>query len=173
MKHGDTKETFDSGAQRDSSTGKGRPSLISPTLLRRLAVHLEEGAKHYGDRNWEAGMPFCRAIDSLMRHTSLYLDSHYDEDHLAAIVANAMFLMQWEDDEEISRTFDDRPDATTYRGAPQNNPKECLTLEPVTGKIEREQSKLALCIAGCGSWTVHESGICHKCSFPGGSDHAR
>lgn len=83
-------------AIRESSDGKGRPSLISPELIFRISKHLELGALKYEPRNWEKGMPYSRVMDSIIRHTFQYLDGDNEEDHLAAIVCNVMFLMHYE-----------------------------------------------------------------------------
>ena len=45
---------------------------------------MENGAKKYGDRNWEKGQPQSRFLDSAIRHLMKYLEGHRDEDHLAA-----------------------------------------------------------------------------------------
>lgn len=96
MRHSNTKTTFRTGAQRDETEGKGAPSLLGSELIRRVSVHLEKGARHYGPDNWRKGMPFRRTADSLIRHIFQWLERDDVEDHLAAIVCNAMFLMQFE-----------------------------------------------------------------------------
>lgn len=96
MRHGDTKTEFSTGAKRDTAEGKGRPSLISPVLIYRLGVHLEEGAKHYGDDNWAKGMPYRRTADSIIRHIVQWLSCDAKEDHLAAIAFGVMCLMTYE-----------------------------------------------------------------------------
>lgn len=100
-------EKFETGAQRDSSKGKGMPHLISPHMLRRLAVLLEKGAVHYGARNWEKGIKYSRCIDSLQRHLWAFMLGDETEDHLAAVIFNAQCLIHFD---EIGRTdLDDRP----------------------------------------------------------------
>lgn len=120
MRNGDQKEQFEAGATRDDSTGKGRPSLISPVLIHRIAVHLAAGEEHYGKDNWTKGMPYCRTADSLVRHIYQWLAQDDLEDHLAAIVCNAMFLMHYEEDHKHNLSgsingrpspLDDRPEA--------------------------------------------------------------
>ena len=91
------KQTFASGAQRESDKGKYRPDLISPVLITRLGHHLRKGAENHADRNWEKGIPNNRAMASLMRHTNEYRDGDRSEDHLAAIVFNAMVIMHNEE----------------------------------------------------------------------------
>ena len=89
----DDKEHFSTGAVRDKASNKPRPELISPFAMERLAVWLRDGAHKYGDRNWEAGMPSDRTMASLLRHVMKYMQGEQDEDHLAAIYCNAMFLL--------------------------------------------------------------------------------
>lgn len=107
-----TKEVFTTGAQRDTRTGKGRYDLISPIALRRLALTLERGASHYGDRNWEKGMPICRLLDSALRHLFQYLDGETDEDHLGHAMFNVMALCHMDEliqSGYMNADLDDRP----------------------------------------------------------------
>ncbi len=97
MRHGDKKTKFETGAQRDTAEGKGRPSLISPVLMHRVGILLEKGAKHYGSDNWTKGMSCRRTMDSLLRHAFQWLAGDEEEDHLAAVVFGAMCLMHFDD----------------------------------------------------------------------------
>ena len=106
MRHGDKKEEFETGAQRDTDDGKGTPSLISPVLIHRLGVLLQKGAKHYGADNWMKGMPYRRTADSMIRHIFQWLAGDAEEDHLAAVCFGAMCLMTY----ESRRTWDPRLD---------------------------------------------------------------
>lgn len=92
-----TREEFATGSVRDTREGKGRYDLITPLGLRRLAVHYENGAKKYGDRNWEKGQPVSRFLDSAARHLFAYLAGARDEDHLAAAAWNVMGAMHVEE----------------------------------------------------------------------------
>lgn len=80
--------TYTTGAQRDKRKGKGRFDLLSGHALWRLARRMEYGTEHYGDRNWEKGMPVSDYVDSAMRHLAKYMDGMRDEDHLAAAFWN-------------------------------------------------------------------------------------
>lgn len=86
------RNVYASGAQRDNREGKGRYDLISPYALRRLARRLELGALKYSERNWEKGMPASRYVDALKRHTDELIMGDQREDHLGAILFNAMAL---------------------------------------------------------------------------------
>jgi len=90
-------QEFDTGSKRDTREGKGRYDLITPLGLKRLALHYENGAKKYGDRNWEKGQPICRYLDSAIRHAYNYLCGMRDEDHIAAIAWNALAVAHTEE----------------------------------------------------------------------------
>lgn len=94
---------FETGAQRDSATGKGCPAHFSPLAMQRIAKLLERGAfgdgtkPGYGALNYAKGMPLMRTMDSLMRHVYQYLEGDKTEDHLAAVIFNAMAMIHTED----------------------------------------------------------------------------
>jgi len=88
---------FGSGAVRDRSGKKSRPDLISPFAEERLGDWLRLGAEKYTTRNWEKGMPASECLASLCRHLLKVKQGVTDgEDHLAAIVFNAMAIMHYE-----------------------------------------------------------------------------
>lgn len=84
---------FPSGAVRDTDSGKPRPFLIPPEALESLGHTLAEGAKHYGERNWEKGMPLGQFFDSMLRHYIGVYKLDHSEDHLAKMFWNAMCLV--------------------------------------------------------------------------------
>lgn len=108
MRHRDKKTEFETGAHRDTDEGKGRPSLISPVLIHRLGILLQEGAEHYEADNWMRGMPYRRTADSIIRHIFQWLAGDTDEDHLAAVCFGAMCLMTYESDKVLDQKLDDR-----------------------------------------------------------------
>lgn len=59
-----------------------------PTLLLEVSIHFEEGAKKYGERNWEKGIPTQRYIDSAVRHYLKWLRGDDDERHDRAFCWN-------------------------------------------------------------------------------------
>lgn len=87
---------FETGARRDVEDGKPRVDFISPHLLTRLGLHLAKGAAKYGAWNYTKGIPMSRCRSSLMRHAVQVLAGDTDEDHLSAVVFNAMCLMHYE-----------------------------------------------------------------------------
>lgn len=93
IKDSGKREDFPTGSRRDVRDGKGRFDLLPARALFRVARHFEDGAKKYGDRNWEKGQPLSRYMDSLLRHLACYLRGDRDEDHLAAAAWNCLCLI--------------------------------------------------------------------------------
>ena len=58
-----------------------------------LAIHFEEGAKKYGEHNWQKGIPVDRYIDSAVRHYLKCLRGDTDERHDRALVWNICCLI--------------------------------------------------------------------------------
>jgi hypothetical protein len=82
---------------RDTEEGKGRFDLLPFEGLKRVAIHYQNGAKKYEDRNWEKGAPFSRYISAIQRHASQYASGYRDEDHLAAVAWGALALLTFEE----------------------------------------------------------------------------
>jgi hypothetical protein len=97
VKDSGLRQTFDIGAVRDTQDGKPRYELIPVLALRRVAVLYAEGAKKYDDDNWRKGMPFRRFYASLLRHAFAFGAGEEDEDHLAAVVFNALAIMHFQE----------------------------------------------------------------------------
>lgn len=55
-----------------------------------VAKHFEEGAKKYGENNWQKGLPLNCYIDSAVRHYLKYLHGDKDEPHDRAFCWNVM-----------------------------------------------------------------------------------
>lgn len=90
-------ETFTTGAQRDQQGDKLRYDLMSPLAAKRIARVFADGAKRYGDRNWEKGMPFTRVLASALRHLHAYRLGDKGEDHLAQLAWNVEALLHYEE----------------------------------------------------------------------------
>lgn len=60
------------------------------TMVLEVAIHFEEGAKKYGERNWEKGIPVQRYIDSAVRHYLKWLRGDEDERHDRAFCWNIL-----------------------------------------------------------------------------------
>ena len=90
LSQGSEQQTFKTGAQRDTQESKARLDLISPIFLERLGMVLTKGAEHYGERNWEKGMPLSRLLSSAARHLNQTIDGLEDEDHPTQAAWNLM-----------------------------------------------------------------------------------
>ena len=96
MQDSGKRETFASGAVRDTDDGKPRPELISPFATEKLAHWLRLGAEKYAPRNWEAGISLNRCLASALRHLMKYQQGVQDgEDHLTAAYCNLMFMLHF------------------------------------------------------------------------------
>lgn len=60
------------------------------TMILEIARQFEEGAKKYGERNWEKGIPVHCYVDSAIRHYMKYLRGDKDEPHDRALCWNLM-----------------------------------------------------------------------------------
>lgn len=65
------------------------------TMFLEVAKHFEEGAKKYGENNWQKGLPVNCYIDSAVRHYLKWLRGDQDEPHDRAFVWNLMCCI-WE-----------------------------------------------------------------------------
>lgn len=64
-------------------------------MVLETSVHFEEGAKKYGEDNWQKGIPVERYIDSAVRHYLKHNRGDEDERHDRAFVWNIMCAI-WE-----------------------------------------------------------------------------
>ena len=60
------------------------------TMLLEVSIHFEEGAKKYGENNWQKGIPPNCYIDSAIRHYLKWRRGDKDEPHERAFVWNLM-----------------------------------------------------------------------------------
>lgn len=67
------------------------------TMILEVAKHFEEGAKKYGENNWQKGLPTNCYIDSAIRHYLKWRRGDKDEPHDRAFVWNIMCCI-WEVD---------------------------------------------------------------------------
>ncbi len=139
------RKTFETGAVRDITEGKGRPTLMplqvvsrllgkqtgdyifqsiagftekgetrylyaallkfvtvayggeTETMILETAVHFEEGAKKYGENNWQKGLPINCYLDSAIRHYLKWRRGDKDEDHARSFCWNVICCI-WEVD---------------------------------------------------------------------------
>lgn len=76
------------------------------TMLLEVAKHFEEGAKKYGENNWQKGIPVRCYIDSAVRHYLKWLRGDKDEPHDRAFCWNIICCM-W--------TCQNKPELNDYR----------------------------------------------------------
>lgn len=74
-------------------------------MLLEVAKHFEEGAKKYGERNWQKGIPLHCYIDSGVRHLLKYWNNQTDERHDRAFCWNLMCAI-W--------TFENKPELDDF-----------------------------------------------------------
>lgn len=67
------------------------------TMLLEVSVHFEEGAKKYGENNWQKGLPVNCYLDSAIRHYLKWRRGDQDERHDRAFCWNIMCCI-WEVD---------------------------------------------------------------------------
>lgn len=67
------------------------------TMLLEVSKHFEEGAKKYGEHNWQKGIPANCYIDSAIRHYLKWRRGDQDEPHDRAFVWNLLCCI-WEVD---------------------------------------------------------------------------
>ena len=60
------------------------------TMILEVSKHFEEGAKKYGEHNWQKGIPVHCYIDSAVRHYLKWLRGDKDEPHDRAFVWNIL-----------------------------------------------------------------------------------
>lgn len=60
------------------------------TMCLEVSKHFEEGAKKYGEHNWQKGIPVKCYIDSAVRHYLKWLRGDNDEPHDRAFVWNIL-----------------------------------------------------------------------------------
>ena len=58
------------------------------TMFLEVAKHFEEGAKKYGENNWQKGIPVRCYIDSAVRHYLKWIRGDKDEPHDRAFCWN-------------------------------------------------------------------------------------
>ena len=86
---------YTTGAKREVL--EPRYDLIPPDTIRRLALIYTEGAKRYGEHNWQKGLPYSTTVNHLIEHLLKWLESDTSEDHLAKVIWGCAALMYYED----------------------------------------------------------------------------
>lgn len=87
------------------------------SIILEVSKHFEEGAKKYGEHNWQKGIPVKCYIDSAVRHYLKYLRGDTDEPHDRAFVWNILCCI-W--------TCIHKPELNDYSKDPLDNTERCL-----------------------------------------------
>ena len=77
-----------------------------PTMILEVSKHFEEGAKKYGENNWQKGIPVKSYLDSAVRHYLKHLRGDLDEPHNLAFCWNILCAI-W--------TCQNKPELNNYR----------------------------------------------------------
>lgn len=98
--------------------GKTRFSLLVPEFIKGMADVMTDGAKKYGDRNWEGIEDHSRVLDAHMRHMFAQwmgedADAQSGHDHLFHVACNAMML--WKLKQGNTRSASESLGSTTNR----------------------------------------------------------
>ena len=99
---------FKSGSVRTTDADDHRFDLVSPFGLFRLAKIYAEGAKKYGDRNWELGQPIGDVLNHAERHLQMWKKGDRSEDHLAKVAWGMFAIMHYEENPNEEKD-DQRP----------------------------------------------------------------
>ena len=93
-----TRESFDTGAKRDTSVWKTRWDLIPVEALKRVAELYTRWAVKYEENNRKKGIPVSRMYESALRHLmSRRLNPNSDEDELSAVIFNIMWIIYFQE----------------------------------------------------------------------------
>ena len=76
------------------------------TMILETAIHFEQGAKKYGESNWQKGLPVNCYLDSALRHYFKWRRGDKDENHDRAFVWNIMCCI-WEVDYHENKNHQD------------------------------------------------------------------
>lgn len=107
--YGDASYLFMALSELSDTAFKGKADM-----LLEVAVHFEEGAKKYGENNWQKGLPVSCYVDSAIRHYLKYMRGDTDERHDRACAWNLLCCI-W--------TCDNKPELNTYgqKEGPEND----------------------------------------------------
>ena len=62
----------------------------APEAMLEVAIHFEDGARKYGENNWQKGIPISSYVDSAYRHYFKWKCGLNDERHDRAVLWNLM-----------------------------------------------------------------------------------
>ena len=93
-------------------------------MLLEVAKHFEDGAKKYGENNWQKGIPVHCYIDSAVRHYLKFLRGDNDERHDRAFVWNILCAI-W-----TCKHYPELNDIDRNRADRTNSPQSCSESNP-------------------------------------------
>lgn len=132
-----------------------------PTMFLEVAKHFEEGAKKYGENNWQKGLPVNCYIDSAVRHYLKWLRGDKDEPHDRAFVWNLMCCIWEVDFHEYGEEASDEGEIINIVGL---EGKLCETIRDIRGgegKVDVElKSDAYTVLYRC------DNKACGNCSHP-------
>ena len=126
------------------------------TMLLEVSKHFEEGAKKYGEYNWQKGIPTHCYIDSAVRHFLKFIRGDKDEPHDRAFVWNILCCM-W--------TCKNKPELNDYPRKENEEPKkEESEVEKYCGTcmypgFYSKDPTCAICAATSGFDNIHPKWI--------------
>lgn len=115
-------------------------------MLLEVSKHFEQGAKKYGERNWEKGIPAERYIDSAIRHYLKWLRGDTDEPHDRAFCWNILCCI-W--------TCKHKPELNSYA----KDPGASVSAE----SVPKNENRCAVC---CDTIPEGQQ-LCPKCKDKG------
>lgn len=86
----------ETGAMRSTDADSVRFDLIPQRMLLEVATVMATGAAKYGEHNWKKGFKWSSCLNHCARHLYLYLTGDKKEHHLAHMVCNLGFLIEFE-----------------------------------------------------------------------------
>lgn len=92
---------YKTGAKRASNRNKPFIHNLQPYTLLRFGYLTNMGAREYGDGNFLKGFPNENAIESLLRHITLFRYGDMSEDHLSSAIFNIQLLILNQEKEGI------------------------------------------------------------------------
>ena len=146
-------ETNHAGTKRESNAGRGRFDLLPFEAIEALAIWYEEGAKKYGDRNWEKGLSVSDCINRMIRHAIKAGNGWTDEDHLSAVMWNAAAAITMM---ERKPEFDDH--RWLYKEPEEQTPLENLNLV-AQGEVRLSKDDLEFLKTALESGGIEDSQI--------------
>lgn len=96
-----SKRVFDTGAKRDTNSGKPFVHCLMGYTRQRFGYHMAKNANKYGVFNFLKGIPTEVYLESLDRHLAAYIAGDRTEDHLSSILFGVQGCMLNEEKDAI------------------------------------------------------------------------